>query len=140
MSRLADIRDLPLQQIWDGIAGRIVHGDRLTLGVVELEPGVHLPEHRHPNEQLGIVIQGSITFTVADETRELGPGETWRIPGDTPHSAEVGPRGAVVIDVFAPPRDDWKRLPEREPAPPMWPAVPSPDPSPAPVPPPQPSR
>jgi quercetin dioxygenase-like cupin family protein len=121
VSRLGDIRDLPLQQIWDGIAGRVLHGDELTLGVVELEPGIHLPEHQHPNEQLGIVIQGSLTFTIAGETSELGPGGTWRIPSDTPHSADVGTDGAVVVDVFAPPREDWKELPEREPTPPAWP-------------------
>jgi quercetin dioxygenase-like cupin family protein len=121
MSTLGDIRDLPLQQIWDGIAGRVLHGDALTLGLIELEPSIHLPEHRHPNEQLGMVIEGSITFTVGDETRELGPGETWRIPSDTPHTADVGPEGAVVIDVFAPPREDWKALPKLAPAPPRWP-------------------
>ncbi len=121
MRQLGDIRDLPLQQIWDGIAGRVLHGDALTLGLVELEPGIHLPEHQHPNEQLGMVIEGSITFTVGGETAELGPGGTWRIPSDTPHSADVGPDGAVVIDVFAPLREDWKELPLLEPAPPRWP-------------------
>jgi unsaturated pyranuronate lyase len=120
MSRLGDIRDLPWQQVWDGIAGRVLHGDELTLGIVELEPGIHLPEHHHPNEQLGMVIQGSLRFTIAGETRELAPGGTWRIPADTPHSADVGPDGAVVIDVFAPPREDWTALPviERRP---RWP-------------------
>ena len=37
----------------------------------------------HENEQLGMVITGSVTFTIGDETRELGPGGTWRIPSDT---------------------------------------------------------
>jgi quercetin dioxygenase-like cupin family protein len=121
MSRLGDIRDLPLQQIWEGIAGRVLHGDELTLGLVELEPGIHLPEHQHANEQLGMVLAGSITFTIAGETRELGPGGTWRIPGDTPHTADVGPDGAVVLDVFAPPREDWKELGRLEPRPARWP-------------------
>lgn len=121
MSRLGDIRDLPLQQIWEGIAGRVLHGDELTLGLVELEPGIHLPEHQHANEQLGMVLTGSITFTIAGETRELGPGGTWRIPGDTPHTADVGPDGAVVLDVFAPPREDWKELGRLEPRPARWP-------------------
>lgn len=112
MGRLGDIRDQPLQQVWDGIAARVLHGDGLTLGLVELEPGIVLPEHRHANEQLGMVIEGSITFTIVGETLELGPGGTWCIPSDAPHSAEVGPDGAIVIDVFAPSREDWKELPE----------------------------
>ncbi len=121
VSGLGDIRDLPPRQIWDGIAGRVLHGEQLTLGLVELEPGIHLPEHRHPNEQLGLVIEGAITFTVGGQTEDLGPGGTWRIPADTPHSAVVGPDGAIVIDVFAPPREDWKKLDELEPRPPRWP-------------------
>jgi unsaturated pyranuronate lyase len=121
MAYLGDIRAVPPQWIWDGILGRALHGDELTLGVVELEPGIHLPEHQHPNEQLGLVMTGSITFTVGDETRKLGPGGTWRIPGGTPHTADVGPKGAVVIDVFAPPRDDWKGLEQLEPRRPLWP-------------------
>jgi quercetin dioxygenase-like cupin family protein len=121
MRRLGDIRDHPLQQVWDGIAARVLHGDELTLGLVELEPGIVLPEHRHANEQLGMVVEGSIRFTIAGETRELAPGGTWCIPGDTPHSAEVGPDGAVVIDFFAPPREDWKELPELASRAAVWP-------------------
>jgi unsaturated pyranuronate lyase len=118
---LDDIGFVRPQWIWDGILGRALHGDELTLGLVELEPGIHLPEHQHPNEQLGLVLTGSITFTVGDETRELGPGGTWRIPGETPHTADVGPEGAVVIDAFAPPREDWKEIETLELRQPLWP-------------------
>jgi hypothetical protein len=45
----------------------------MSLAVVELDPGAHVPEHRHANEQLGIVLRGSVRFRVADEERELGP-------------------------------------------------------------------
>ena len=70
-----------------------------------------VPEHRHPNEQCGLVIEGEVTFRIGDEERVMGPGGTWRIPGDVPHAVAVGPDGAVVIDVFAPPRQDWEALP-----------------------------
>jgi quercetin dioxygenase-like cupin family protein len=118
---LGDIESVPPQQIWDGIAGRAVHGERLTLGLIELEPEAVLPEHRHENEQLGMVLKGSITFTIGTERRTLGPGGTWRIPSNTPHEAVIGPEGAVVIDVFSPAREDWKVLPKAEWGPPRWP-------------------
>jgi quercetin dioxygenase-like cupin family protein len=108
------------QQIWDGILGRAVHGERITLGVIELDPDSVVPEHSHENEQLGLVLSGSLAFRVGDETRELGPGGTWRIPGNTPHEVRAGRNGAVVIDVFAPTREDWKLLERRE-RPPRWP-------------------
>jgi len=119
---LGDMASVPAQQIWDGIAGRAVHGERLTLGLIELEPDAVLPEHRHENEQLGMVISGSITFTIGTERQTLGPGGTWRIPSNMPHEATIGPEGAVVIDVFNPVREDWKALPETEPRSPLWPS------------------
>jgi unsaturated pyranuronate lyase len=100
---------------------RIVHGERITLGVVELDPNSHVPEHQHENEQLGMCLAGSLRFRVGDETRELVPGDTWSIRSDVPHEVQVGPDGAVVIDVFVPPRDDWRDAERGEPRVPRWP-------------------
>jgi quercetin dioxygenase-like cupin family protein len=119
---LDDVRSIPPRQIWDGVSGRVVAGESLTLGVVELAPNAAVPEHRHANEQLGLVITGSVRFRVGDETRELGPGGTWCIPGDTPHEVHAGPEGAVVIDVVAPPRAEWNAIEPDENRPPAWPA------------------
>jgi unsaturated pyranuronate lyase len=98
------------QKIWVGVAGRAIHGERLTLGLVELEPGSVVPEHSHENEQLGIMISGSVEFRVGDESRQLGPGDTWSIPANTPHEVHTGPEGAIMVDVFSPVREDWKPL------------------------------
>jgi quercetin dioxygenase-like cupin family protein len=122
MSNLVDIETVPVMDVWgEAVRARRVEGERVTLALVELAPGSVVPGHRHDNEQLGMVITGSLTFTVGDETRELGPGGTWRIPSDTPHQVSVGPAGAVVIDVFAPRRDDWAALPSQPPSEPIWP-------------------
>jgi quercetin dioxygenase-like cupin family protein len=56
--------------------------------------------------EIGLLIQGTLTFTVGDETRELGPGGTWRILSNVPHTCVAGPDGAVAIDVFAPGRPE----------------------------------
>jgi quercetin dioxygenase-like cupin family protein len=121
VSAFAELPAIGPQDIWNGVAVRAVHGERLTLGIVELEPDSVVPEHSHENEQLGMVLAGSLTFRVADESRELGPGGTWRIPANVPHEVVTGPDGAVVIDVFAPTRDDWSAFDLREPRTPLWP-------------------
>ena len=108
-------------RIWDGVLARTIEGEQLSLAVVELDPGSVVGEHRHENEQLGFVVSGSVMFRIGDETRELGPGGTWQVPPKVPHEVHTGPEGAVVVDVFAPARDDWQAL-ERLPAqPPRWP-------------------
>jgi quercetin dioxygenase-like cupin family protein len=121
MSYLIDLEQLAPFEVWgDAVRARRVEGERITLAVVELAPNSVVPEHRHPHEQLGMVIVGSVHFTVDGETRELRPGGTWRIPSDRPHDVVTGPVGAVVIDVFSPIRDDWRFEP-LEPNRPRWP-------------------
>ena len=125
MSNLVDLADTIPIQVWEGVVARRVQGEKLTLAVVELAPDAIVPEHRHPNEQCGLVIEGEVTFRIDDEERVLGPGGTWRILSDVPHSVVTGPGGAVVVDVFAPARDDWDDRPvvgtEDEPAGLVWP-------------------
>ena len=122
MTNLQDIADLPLLEIWgETVRARRVQGDRITLAIVELAPNAVVPEHRHAAEQLGMVIRGQMHFTVDGETRDLGPGGTWRILGDRPHDVVAGPEGAVVIDVFTPVRSDWDDRTVVGTAVPRWP-------------------
>ena len=121
MSAFERIERMALLPVWQGIAARMVSGERLTLAVVELDPGAVVAEHAHENEQLGLLLHGAMSFRIGEERRKLGPGDTWTIPSNTPHEAVAGPEGAVVIDVFAPPRDDWAALEPLEQRPPRWP-------------------
>lgn len=121
VSPFAELSELAPQQIWERISARSLHGELITLSVVELDPGAVVAEHSHANEQLGIVLRGRMSFRVGDERRELDAGGAWCIPANTPHEATAGPDGAVVIDVFAPPRDDWRQLQPLERRAPRWP-------------------
>jgi quercetin dioxygenase-like cupin family protein len=121
VSAFGNVSSLDLQRIWDGVHGRVIHGDRITFSVVELDANSIVPEHSHEHEQLGMCLSGSLVFRVAEESRELGPGETWSIASNVPHEVHVGPNGAVVIDVFGPTRDDWREAPTVEQRVPRWP-------------------
>jgi quercetin dioxygenase-like cupin family protein len=121
VANLVDLATLQPFDVWgDDVRARRVEGERITFAVVELAPNSVVPQHRHPQEQVGMVIEGRVTFTIADETRELGPGGTWRILSNVPHMVVTGPDGATVIDTFAPTRDDWT-YPLQEPRRPNWP-------------------
>ena len=118
MSFLVDFDDVPPLDVWGpAVRARSINGERVTLALVELAPDAPVPEHRHENEQMGMVITGTMTFTVDGETRTLGPGGTWRIPPNRPHHAVAGPEGAVVVDLFAPLRTDWDERPHLDPRP-----------------------
>jgi quercetin dioxygenase-like cupin family protein len=121
-SNLRDIADVPALDVWgETVQARVIVGQRASLAVVELAPNAIVPEHHHEHEQLGLCIDGSVTFTIDGERRELGPGGTWRITSNLPHDAVAGPDGAILVDIFSPVRADWDALPKSTPRLPRWP-------------------
>jgi quercetin dioxygenase-like cupin family protein len=69
-----------------------------------------VPIHQHPHEQAGYVLEGLLNLQVGDAVWPLTPGDAYVLPGGTPHGATTGPEGCVVLDVFAPPREDYLAL------------------------------
>ena len=100
--------DEPLERLSDGIGRRMLNGEALTLAQITLAAGAVVPEHEHPNEQIATVVSGRLRFVVGGDEREVGPGESVLITGGVPHRVEVL-EDAVVLDVFAPRREDWIR-------------------------------
>lgn len=98
---------IPEQHPVEGVHLQAFSGDLLMVTRVRLEPASVIPPHDHPNEQMSVVLEGSLEMTLADETRQLGPGDVVAIPANTRHGVVVGRSGATVIDVFTPPRDDY---------------------------------
>jgi quercetin dioxygenase-like cupin family protein len=118
MSAFSNVSDLPPIKIWDGVVARAVEGAEATFTLIDLDPNTHVPEHHHLNEQTGLLLAGSMSFTIGDEKKEIEPGEMWVIPADVPHSVVSGPNGARLAELFSPPRSDWAGL-ERLPAAPV---------------------
>jgi len=121
MSAFRSLRDVPSLPIWTGILARVVEGREMTFAVVELDAHAKAAQHAHANEQIGIVLAGTLDFTVGGETRLLRAGDTYEIPSNVPHEAVAGAEGAVVIDVFAPIRADWHKFTPEAGRTPRWP-------------------
>jgi quercetin dioxygenase-like cupin family protein len=47
-------------------------------------------------------------FTIEGETRVLSGGEMYLVPGEVPHAVKAGPGGAVALDAFSPPREEYR--------------------------------
>jgi quercetin dioxygenase-like cupin family protein len=121
MSAFLNLAAIPAQELSPGYLARAIHGSRVTFAVVEIERDAELPEHSHENEQLGMVLRGSVIFRVGNEQRTMHAGDSWSIPSHTPHFVKAGAEGAVVLDIFAPTREEWKRLDAIGVASPNWP-------------------
>ena len=84
----------------------LVHGEKTLLAEFHLKKGKILPAHTHPNEQTGYLIEGKLRFTVEGEIFDTAAGDSWCIPADAEHSAEVL-EDSLVIEIFSPVREDF---------------------------------
>jgi quercetin dioxygenase-like cupin family protein len=113
--------ELAPQDLFAGYRARIYHGNEITFAVVEIEPNAALPSHSHHNEQVGLLVRGELTFNVDGERRRVRAGEGWVIPAHAAHDANAGPTGAVVVETWSPPRDDFRELVPLAQSKPIWP-------------------
>jgi len=101
------IKSIPSKEIVPGITGYYAHGDKHTLGYVELKKGSVVPEHHHPHEQITYILEGQLNMVIGGQPCLLTQGMYHIIPSDTPHSA-VAITDCTVIDTFSPTREDYK--------------------------------
>ena len=102
-----DIGRVPPLEIFPGCRIRTPYGKNLMLSYVEIDPGAVVPEHSHPHEQAGYVLEGKVRFTIGAETRVLEAGDMFLIPPDVPHKVTAVDGPARVLDVFSPVREDY---------------------------------
>jgi len=102
-----EVSDLEVRDLLEGTEARFVHGETMTVAYWRFEPGVRLPEHAHPHEQVTNVIEGEFDLTVEGETRRLRSGSVVVIPPDAQHSGRAV-TDCRIIDVFHPVREDYR--------------------------------
>ena len=68
-----------------GVETRIFVGDNVMLSVVRMAPNAVGQVHSHPNEQWGVLLEGSATRIQGGEEIAVDAGEFWHTPGGVPH-------------------------------------------------------
>ena len=101
------LNDVKGKLIVPGLFGRFVHGDKITLSFVDIEPGAILPEHSHPHEQITFIMEGELEMVIGGEKMLLTPGMVHVIPGNVRHSA-IARTAVKVLDSFLPVREDYR--------------------------------
>jgi quercetin dioxygenase-like cupin family protein len=82
---------------------RVDQGD-ITMVKYTFEPHKTFPLHRHPEEQVVVVIQGSCTLRAGDNTYQLSAGDIGFNPSMEPHGITSGSDGVVFLNLIAPRR------------------------------------
>lgn len=99
---------LPSKELFAGVRIKVHSGDKLMLSRVEIDAGAVVPEHQHPHEQFGCVLEGDAEFVIGGQRRQLRQGDYYAIPGGVLHAVTAGNAGALCLDIFSPPREEYR--------------------------------
>lgn len=92
----AAMRQSPDLALPAGVRGRLLTGEKLHIGVLELARGSTLPRHRHANEQFTFVIRGRLEADIDGRRVTVDERCLLHVPPDTAHALHA-PAGALVL-------------------------------------------
>lgn len=81
--------------------------ERSMLSYFEVAPNSVFAEHRHPSEQITMVLSGELLFRVGDDEILVGPGEVIALPADVPHTVSSLDLPVTAVDAWSPPRSSF---------------------------------
>ena len=105
---VGDLHDVQFTELQPGANSRLIGGHGAQLSFLQMSPGMNFAAHLHPEEQLMIVLRGSIDELILDNTVAMTKGDLLYLPGTMVHGGTVGDLGCDVLDVFFPPRPDYE--------------------------------
>jgi quercetin dioxygenase-like cupin family protein len=108
MSYFKDAQGREKMELVPGACARTFWGENMLLSLVEIDANSEVPNHTHPHEQAGVVIEGEMEMGIGGEVRVLKPGDMYIIPGNVEHYARCGGKPARVLDIFSPVREEFK--------------------------------
>lgn len=101
MSTLGTFDSLPAEEPYPGLRRRTFDSAGATVNEYTFAPGARFPQHRHPQEQITVVLEGKVTMTVDGRSSELLAG-AWSVVGPgVEHgiTAKSGPARILAIVV-----------------------------------------
>jgi quercetin dioxygenase-like cupin family protein len=99
------LAELPAEEPYPGVVRRTFDTAGATVTSYEFSPGATFPLHRHPQEQITLVDEGSVNMTVGDVERQLERGDWSVVPGDIEHGISAGSSGARITAIVVPRRE-----------------------------------
>ena len=98
-----DLFGMEGRQFREGIVGRTASMATVRISRVEIEKGYTTPSHNHADEELVLLLEGSVIASMGDKEFTIKPGELFTIPAYVQHSYRAL-EDSVTIEVFGPGR------------------------------------
>jgi quercetin dioxygenase-like cupin family protein len=105
MHREGSFDELPAAEPYPGLHRRTFDTGEATVNEYTFEPAASFPLHRHPQEQITLVLKGSVELTVAGSSVGLQEGCWSVVGGDVEHSIRAGTEGAKILAIVIPRRE-----------------------------------
>lgn len=98
--------------IFEGVGLRGIAGDQVFLGRVEYAPGTTVARHSHEHtEQVMLILDGSLTMTIGEESREMRAGDVCVVNRGVEHELHSA-EGVTFVEALGPVPLD--HVPDRE--------------------------
>ena len=101
MSHFFDSAEVQRREIAPGVTIRTMWGEKVMMSLVETAPRAVVPNHSHPHEQAGLMLQGGFDLTIGGETRRNEAGGRLRDPrrcrAQRPRLRWVGAGGGHIL-------------------------------------------
>jgi quercetin dioxygenase-like cupin family protein len=104
---------IPVETPEPGVERQMVVGQNVMICRLRFIPHLKTTPHRHPHEQMTLVVQGRARFIIGDEERVAQAGDVLHFPPNCWHGATMLDEEVTLIDIFSPIREDF--LKAREP-------------------------
>lgn len=110
LPQFVQIDQLPINMVSPGVGLKPVFGSNLMLSFVYMKPHSEATLHAHPEEQIGLVLEGEYEFELNGVRKMIGKGDVYIVPPNVPHGAYTYEKACVALDIFAPPRTGYKEM------------------------------
>lgn len=97
------------RKLGEGLNTRIFVGENSMLSLVRIEPHSAGKIHNHIEEQWGVLLEGECIRIQGDEEILVKAGDFWHTPSNVMHGIRTEAQGALVLDIFSPPRPEYKQ-------------------------------
>ena len=104
-------KDIPAEAPAPGIERRMVVGQALMACRLHFAPYTVTAVHTHPHEQMTMVLQGRVRFTIEGRELIVSAGGVVHFPSNVEHGATMLEEDVVLVDIFTPVREDFLQPP-----------------------------
>ena len=101
-------QDFREREVAPGILLNLAWGERLMIARVAMQPHSAMPLHNHPHEEMGMVLEGETQFIIGNAVSNLKKGDVFLAPPNIKHRAITDDQAVVILEVWSPPREEYK--------------------------------